>query len=81
MPNICFMNTIRQMCQLTASQSVCVTTNKKKKGEPNVLFALFSLCFQVGAMCCMLFATARTQRPVLHAANILINLEDDSMTG
>lgn len=44
------------------------------------MFAPFSLCFQVGAMCCMLLATARSQRPILHAGNILINLEDDSVT-
>lgn len=41
----------------------------------------FPLCFQVGATCCTLLATARTQRPVLHAGSgILINLEDDSAT-
>lgn len=43
----------------------------------------FPLRFQVGAMCCTLLATARTQRPVLHAGGgggILINLEDDSAT-
>lgn len=33
MPNICFMNTIMQMCQLTASQSACVTCANNKKNQ------------------------------------------------
>lgn len=31
-------------------------------------------------MCSTLFATARAQRPVPHAGDALINLEDDSAT-
>lgn len=49
-------------------------------GGISILFVPFPLCFQVGAICCTLFATARMQRPVLHAGNILIYLEDDSVT-
>lgn len=87
-PNICFMNTVMQICQPTASHSACVTcANKKKKKNRwgwGWMFCSrpFPLCFQVGgAMCCTPLATARTQRPVLHAGSgILINLEDDSAT-
>lgn len=45
--------------------------------------AEFSQCiiaqhFGIAAMCCMLVTTAAAPRPILHAGNILINLDDDS---
>lgn len=42
--------------------------------------ALASKQFQVVFMCYMLFDTARAQRLILHAGNILINLEDDRVS-
>lgn len=57
-----------------------VTKKKKKRRGGGVLFAPFSLWFHVGAMCSTLFATARARRPVPHAGDALINLEDDSAT-
>lgn len=60
---------------------IIIIKKKSGGGDKCSARALSPLCFQVGAMCCTLLATARTQQPVLHAGSgILINLEDDSAT-
>lgn len=66
-PNICFMNTIRQMCQLTASRSVCITcaNNKRVGGNKYSVCALSSV---FSGWCHMLHAVRHSKNAAARSA-------------
>lgn len=79
-PNICLMNSIRQTRQPTFRRVLHVQMERKWRGEINVLFAPFICGFRLVPCVTRCSPQRELRGPVLHAGNILINLEDDSVT-